>query len=464
MASLTRADSGNDVQKMPPKAQNQKTDVLFRGNTCRRGTLARHLSLACFLAVCVFANREIVPETHLYLSHVVTVIFFVLSVAFWIGRRGLQSLKKFLLVSQSFLLKGRIRRISLKPITITVFVGALLTWRIVTTLDNPFFLGDFSKLLVLVLGIVSYRIVDPDRDSLRLVMWLLPTMIAVAVGISVVGFTLTGDLFEERLAIDSMGSPVAVGYISGTLTAFVLYGSEYIRGRWSAVLWSAVGWTLFVAVVLSFGRNGMLAVGIITLVYAKYTRRRSCWKVALALGAVATVVAAANITVEEFTVAERFGASTSLSGRDEIWGTYLSMTTKDVSTFMLGEGIGSYRPIFESTGGDMRDPHNVYLDVMAIGGVVGLFVYFEVLRRVYVGLKALGDINLRMLLMGLFWAYALTEVFDTHWRQSALLWYTAYLIHLVGGIALRETARRSWRFKFVSRVRLRPGCPHTETG
>lgn len=112
----------------------------------------------------------------------------------------------------------------------------------------------------------------------------------------------------------------------------------------------------------------------------------------------------------------------------------------------------------------MRDPHNVYLDVMAIGGVVGLFVYFEVLRRVYVGLKALGDINLRMLLMGLFWAYALTEVFDTHWRQSALLWYTAYLIHLVGGIALRETARRSWRFKFVSRVRLRPGCPHTETG
>jgi O-antigen ligase len=397
------------------------------------------------MAICIFVNSEIVEESHLYLSHVATVVLFVLSAIFWIATRGHKWLREFVHRSVRLLIHGRIQWLHLRRLAILLSVFAFIGWRIATTLDNPFIVGDISKLVVLALGIASYAIIDPDRSSLRLIAWLLPAMVALAIAIRVVELTLTNGIFAgNRLELDSMGQgAIGLGYICGTMTAFVLYGFECIQRQWLKVIWFLVGWTLLFGVVLSFGRNAMFAAGIITLVHTRFTRQRAFWKVALVVGIVAVIFALANVTIDTYTVAERFSNTSSLSGRNYIWGTYAEMATRDSSTLMLGTGVGSYRPMNVFDGGDMRDPHNVYLDVIAMFGITGLIIYLALLRRVYDGLKARNDSKERTLLLGLFIAYVLTEMFDTHWRQSALLWYTAYLIHLVSGTAFGETVQRS---------------------
>ncbi len=387
--------------------------------------------IAVFMASCIFGNYELSALTHLYLSHVVTVVFFVLSVLCWVFGAEHKRLER--LFSTGRLPRGRLLR---HPYVLLSAFGYVV-WRVATSIPNPFFPGDLSKMIVLGLGVVAYGILDPDRLSFRLISWLLPVMVALASGLSIVRLLAQGELFTGRLAVEAMGSAIGLGYISGTLTAFLLYVSDRIEGRLKRVAWVTVSGILILTLILSFGRNGFFALVIIWLAYTKSTGRQYRRHIGPVIGVIIILAALGSTKIENFTVVQRFGGDASLSGRGEIWESYVQTATQSFSALMFGDGIGSSRPVSQGTGYFMRDPHNIYIEIVAISGLAGLCVYLLLLRRVYSGLKNVEDKSQRSVFIALFLAYIVTELFDTHWRQSAVLWYTSYLIHLVGGIGIR---------------------------
>ncbi len=372
----------------------------------------RRFVLFILFATCIFFNRLLDEDRNLYASHVATLGLFFVSGLAWtsLRKRGPSS-------------HARTARKFLYSVAI-----AYILWRIIGSRENEWFFGESAKLALILMAFVAYRILDHDGTIFPFICRLLPPMVAIAIVAALFQRGVAGELFNERLSVESLGSSVALGYMAGTLLAFHLWA---LVSKPKVLWWYGVLLVLIVGLLFAFARSGVLAAGIILAFYfgafpAKQFRHK------LALGAIILLIAVSStsLVIEGYSISERFSLqSLSLSGREAIWESWLDIL-KEGKFLLLGAGLGAFKPVSEATGYFMRDPHNIFLDMLMTFGLIGVAMYLILLVGLWRNIRKDSDRLRRALLLGLFWAYVVTDMFDTHWRQSELLWYTAYMFHL----------------------------------
>ncbi len=370
------------------------------------------LILFIFFGICIFFNSLLDEDRNLYGSHVATVGLFFVSALAWISSRK-RSSSSHRPAASKFLYSVAI---------------AYILWRIIGSLENEWFFGEFAKLAIILMAFVAYRILDHKGTLFLFVCRLLPPMVAISIVAALFQRGVAGELFNERLSVESLGSAVALGYMAGTLLAFHLWA---LVSKPKVLWWYGVLLVLIVGLLFAFARNGVLAVGIVLAFYigaspAKHLRLK------LALGAIIVLIAVSStsLVIEGYSISERFSLQgLSLSGREAIWQSWLDIL-REGKFLLLGAGLGSFKPVSEATGYFMRDPHNIFLDILMSFGLIGVAIYLVFLVGLWRNIRKDSDRLRRALILGLFWGYVATDIFDTHWRQSELVWYTAYMFHL----------------------------------
>ena len=384
----------------------------------------RQVLMSLFFIFCVFFNSVIDENRNFYASHAAIIVLF-----------GSGLLVRLLSTRQAGRLDDRIptrRDAVLRGKLLMLLFLPYYAARAFEASANPWFFGELAKIGLIIVAVLAYRLLDPHADCFSTWTWFLPAIVAVTIVIRVVTAVLQGNLFSQRLAVETIGSAVALGYISGTLWGFCLSLLHTVRERWKFLVFCLITAVIAGGVVLAFARNGMLAALIAFCVYTWHSSGRRGRKLVLFLLIGAICGVAVNYTVAEVPVIERFNIirNPDLGGREAIWQDWTDLMLKDTATVLCGSGLGSAKPINPGTGDFSRNPHNAFLDVAVSFGLIGLSGYVLLLVAIYRKILRQPRDDRRNLALALFWAYVATDLFDCHWRESLILWYTALLFYI----------------------------------
>lgn len=69
-----------------------------------------------------------------------------------------------------------------------------------------------------------------------------------------------------------------------------------------------------------------------------------------------------------------------LAGRDRIWGVLIGIIEKNPIT---GHGTTGYQRLSAEAFGKFNAAHNVFIEVLVIGGIIGLFIYLYFVQRIF---------------------------------------------------------------------------------
>jgi hypothetical protein len=396
--------------------------------------------LFVFLVVCIFLNYLLVPALNLYLSHVATVALFSLAcLGWWTDRRR------------------RARRYRSRHWNLFYLAaGAYLVWRLWESRQDIWFFGDCGKLVMVLLAATAFWALDPKNAIFSYLCRMLPAMLALAIGISLVQGVLSDAISSHRLRVAELGYAPGLAFVIATALAFHLYS---LHGKPRLLWWYVVLMVLLVGQVLAFQKDGVLAAAIISFAYFRNRQVRPGYKVALglAVGALALFVLTSSFEIEGYHLSKRFSAvdaSYSFAGRQKTWQIWINQAIEQ-KAMLFGVGLGAIKPISQGTGYYVRDPHSVYVGLLVDFGIVGLVLYCGLLAAFWKQIGKDPDPLRRTLLRGLFWAYVATGFFDTYWRHSEIDWYMGYLFYLFAFSAAGRAAVIRVRPEVLDRLRAR---------
>lgn len=183
------------------------------------------------------------------------------------------------------------------------------------------------------------------------------------------------------------GIPADLALLAFAGFALALHESTRTTQRYFTYL----GYLNFVLVVLSGTRMAIAASVLLFLIYfLRFPTMRMRWRqnvVAAVLG-LAVIVLAGGLYLPNLEL-RMFGGdgAVSLSGRDAMWSFYFDQF---LMSPVFGRGLGTgFIAFAEHTSFGLPTPHNEYLHLLVIGGVVGLALFLgaiglwfrEILRR-----------------------------------------------------------------------------------
>lgn len=171
------------------------------------------------------------------------------------------------------------------------------------------------------------------------------------------------------------------------------------------VRWCAMGGAILVPMLILMTQSRGVFLGLIVFTAIVFTGQRRRLRLALRIGAVALVLAAAAPT----DVWDRLGTlqqATSTSGLDELQGDGGSARQRyeiwRVASSIIrdhpitGVGVAAYEPTheeyavgdeFNPTAQGRRDTHSLYLNVLAETGYPGFFLYLGMLATVFIAVE-----------------------------------------------------------------------------
>lgn len=194
---------------------------------------------------------------------------------------------------------------------------------------------------------------------------------------------------------------------------FALSLHESTRTTKRAFTWLA--YLNFVLVVLS-GTRMAIAAGVVLFAayFALFPPMRARWRqnvVAAAVGlAIIGLAGALYLPNLELRMFGAEGGAVHLSGRDAIWSFYLEEFRRSP---LFGRGLGAGFVAFaDHTSFGLPTPHNEYLHVLVVGGIVGVVLFFGALalwfRDLLRGVRA-DDRAFLVALLPALALYAVTE-------------------------------------------------------
>ena len=275
-------------------------------------------------------------------------------------------------------------RPSLLPVAFVLLYALLTVWRF----DSVLAVSNTLKFASWILLAVCVEYIAQSPRSRRNVLFA-----ALTTGVLVLGTVAVAALNDQYGAayyagefLDVGQGPHGLASIAVMVVPFVLLDLQFRKKAWfdAMLLLGLTG-----AVVFSFVRTALVALGILYLAYVWLTVRSRRPRYVVTLVS-ATAAAVAFIYSAQETVVSRLSDLSFLSagggaaiwaggGRVGIWSAVLAEVVSAPLTLFLGGGAGtSFAVVYQAMGASVW-AHNDFLEMLATGGLVLLFGYIVLL-------------------------------------------------------------------------------------
>jgi O-antigen ligase len=282
--------------------------------------------------------------------------------------------------------------IRLKAMPVVVAMGCLVTWLLVGLLWSPSRVYGPDKVFVaatltqwaLMAGAL---IIAPDPERVRRLFTLMLLFALVAGADAVRNYVVTGGGFYtvETRAGGTEGAHLQLGQVCGPGALVAVVGWLCSRGSLTGRLCLFFFLGLAFVLAIGGGRNALVATAIALLIPIGLSARLPPGKVLISrslLSALALlVVAAGGLGLYTLVGAERLGTIVRLTRVESINPRAADNATAiEVwkSAPVLGRGTGSW-PMFAGFGDEKNYPHNLFVELLAENGLVGLFLFLSLL-------------------------------------------------------------------------------------
>lgn len=308
----------------------------------------------------------------------------------------------------------------------------------VGALDNPRFVPEFAKILLLLTSglLLANAISWKDVKAISQIFPLVLLMILV--GVKVLGL---GDYYggEGRFGVSWWGSPNNTGFVISIALALLLFDLRSSKidfahrkhkpascgFKWLQLLFLA----LFLLATQSDG--GILIAGVIVLRYLGISLRTI---LSVFFAGVLTFICVVSF-MSFIHIPELIG-----SGRLFIWKALIAeQFSGEPLLWFFGHGPGAIElhPWFTAL---VLSAHSMYVEILYGFGLVGLFVLFGVL---FWSARKLARANLsspqRALLEAVFCALVVSFFVDTYLMTAQLTWLGALLLGMGGLVSTKRT-------------------------
>lgn len=265
--------------------------------------------------------------------------------------------------------------------------------------------SDFAKNGVITVLLV---IIIQNRSTFRGAMWVLVIAGIITGSISVFQYlTKTfanayGGLGQAEIlnivtGVDDYRISGPIGdpnFYAQILVVIVPLAFQFMLSEKKLILRALAAWSLAVcglSIIFTFSRGGAVALGVVLICLLIYRRLRPLELILIAL----LIIAMAAFLPEQYNA--RLNAMTQIvTGQTDVREeaslrgrlSELSVAWKMFSQHpLIGVGVGNYPQYYQSYSRQIgldprtenREPHNLFLEVAAETGIIGLFVFFMVL-------------------------------------------------------------------------------------
>jgi hypothetical protein len=399
------------------------TDAAIRET---RSSVILKATFILFFAVCLWLNYPIDPDAHFVISHLAVGALFLLIPFFSLYRP-----------------KIAIRKPWGTALDRTIFIGLLCFFalRMTQSVGNQFFFGQASKIILVLMGWLCFKSLDPEGRLLNFFAAVLPVLLAAGMVIGIIVWALSGQIGLERLRI----GPNDYEYVSeyaALMLPLILFALDESKQTVRKVFLFAVLLAVLTGLVLTGARGPLIGAIIVVATYSYLARKRinktviavtlgTFALVLLILGSVAYSTGSPSDT-NRFSIDDSASLETFTSGRFSNWAFLTDEMLSNNNWIVFGSGLGRLAEWIPSDGGYYRPAvTNGTLSAWVPFGLIGLFGYFYFNTYLWRRLMRTEQGAYRCMALSLFLAYIVTDQVETHWQGTNMLWYVSFVLYVL---------------------------------
>jgi len=388
------------------------------------------LALTLFFVICLWLNYPLDADAHFVLSHLATVT--------------LLSLAPFLALSRS---KITVRKPWGTKADYLILMPLLLFFslRMCQSIHNQFFFGQASKIILVLLGWLCFKSLDPEGKLFRFFAMILPVIFAAGVAVGIIIWAITGKIGVDRLRI----GPNDYEYVSeyaGLMMPLILFSLDEFKRTNQRILIFIVFVIVSSGLVLTGSRGPLIGAIITVLTYSYLARKRvsiTVWIsaitifviIVIALGSIAYTTDSQNDTNrfsldQHVSLDDPASLEALTSGRFSNWAFLITEMLSNDTWIMFGSGLGQLAEWIPSDGGFYRPAiTNGLLSSWVPFGIIGLFGYIYFNVYLWRRMRRVEASPYRCMAISLFLAYIVTDQIETHWQGTNMLWYVSFILY-----------------------------------
>jgi len=386
--------------------------------------------LTVFFIICLWLNYPLDADAHFVVSHFATV--------------ALLAFIPFLALSGS---KVTVRKPWGTKADYWILASLLLFFfvRMCQSIGNQFFFGQASKIILVLLGWLCFKSLDPEGKLFRFFAVLLPVILAVGVAVGIIVWAITGKIGVDRLRI----GPNDYEYVSeyaGLMMPLILFSLDEFKRTSQRILMFIVFVIVSSGLVLTGSRGPLIGAIITVLTYSYLARRRvsiTVWIsaitifviIVITLGSIAYTTDSQNDTNrfsldQQVSLDDPASLEALTSGRFSNWAFLVTEMLTNETWIIFGSGLGQLAEWIPSDGGFYRPAiTNGLLSSWVPFGMIGLFGYIYFNFYLWRRMRRVEGSPYRCMAISLFLAYIVTDQIETHWQGTNMLWYVSFILY-----------------------------------
>jgi O-Antigen ligase len=390
------------------------------------------LALTVFFVICLWLNYPLDADAHFVVSHLATAALLALAPFLALSRSKITVRKPWGTKSDYLILA---------PLLLFLFL------RMCQSIGNQFFFGQASKIILILIGWLCFKSLDPDGKLFRFFAVSLPVIFAAGVVVGIIIWAITGKIGEERLRI----SPNDYEYVSeyaGLMMPLILFSLDELKEIKYKIMMFFVFVIVSSGLVLTGARGPLIGAIIVVLTYSYLARKRvsmTVWVSAIVTFAIIVIALGSfAYTTGSQTDTSRFslGDHASLddpasleaftSGRLSNWAYLTTEMLSNNTWIVFGSGLGQLAEWIPSDGGFYRPAiTNGLLSSWVPFGLLGLFGYIYFNIYLWRRIRHVEPSPYRCMAISLFLAYIVTDQIETHWQGTNMLWYVSFILYIL---------------------------------
>jgi len=171
------------------------------------------VALTVFFIICLWLNYPLDADAHFVISHFATAVL-LSSVPFLALSGSKITVRKPWGTKSDYWI--------LAPVLLFFFL------RICQSVHNQFFFGQASKIILVLIGWLCFKSLDPEGKLFRFFAVILPVILAAGVAVGIIIWAVTGKIGVDRLRI----SPNDYEYVSeyaGLMMPLILFSLDCVQ-------------------------------------------------------------------------------------------------------------------------------------------------------------------------------------------------------------------------------------------
>jgi hypothetical protein len=390
------------------------------------------VALTVFFIICLWLNYPLDADAHFVVSHLATAALLA-SVPFLALSGSKVTVRKPWGTKSDYWI--------LAPVLLFFFL------RMCLSVGNQFFFGQASKIILVLLGWLCFKSLDPEGKLFRFFAVMLPVILAAGVAVGIIIWAITGKIGVDRLRI----GPNDYEYVSeyaGLMMPLILFSVDEFKRTNQRIMMFIVFVIVCCGLVLTGSRGPLIGAIITLLTYSYLARKRislTVWIstisifviIVITLGSIAYTIDSQNDTSrfsldQQVSLDDPASLDALTSGRFSNWAFLVTEMLSNDTWIVFGSGLGQLAEWIQSDGGFYRPAiTNGLLSSWVPFGLIGLFgyIYFNIYlwRRILRSEPS----AYRCAAISLFLAYIVTDQIETHWQGTNMLWYVSFVLYVL---------------------------------